>query len=222
MSRMREIDLSQYPQLVFFCEHYHEDWLDIYGDEETLFDRYIEDNQAPAAKLIPEIDQMIAQYSAQELEEAFDSRPMYLERNTYAGLDWIEWLESVRDGIAARIADDPPSAFDYYPLLAATNEADYLSTCVLIGTLRNSIAVSIDRRLITALQRSVVNMFEDIGEIDRQLDVLLELTNDELEVRLRELDINIETDMLDMSRRELLELARQVARDIGSPPAWFK
>ncbi|MCW2538544.1 MAG: hypothetical protein JWN95_269 [Frankiales bacterium] len=219
---MLEIDLSQYPQLVFFCEHYHEDWLDMYGDEETLFDRYIEDNQAPAAKLIPEIDQIIAQYSAQELEEVFDSRPMYLERNTYARLNWIEWLQSVRAGIAARIAADPPSAFDYYPLLAATNEDDYLSTCVLIGTLSNSIAVSIDRRLITALQRATVNMFEYIGEIDRQLGVLLDLTDDALIARLDELDIIIDTAMLGMSHRELLELARHVVRDVGSPPAWLQ
>ncbi|MCW2538688.1 MAG: hypothetical protein JWN95_413 [Frankiales bacterium] len=219
---MLEIDLSQYPQLVFFCEHYHEDWLDIYGDEETLYDRYIEDNQAAAAKLIPEIDQMTSRYNTQELEAAFDSRPMYLERNTYAGLNWIEWLESVRAGVAARIAADPPSAFDYYPLLAATNEADYLQIRAFLGTLSDTIAVSIDRRLITGLQRDAVNMFEGIGELDRQLSVLLDLTDDELGLRLAELKINIDPDVVGMGRRELIELARQVVRDIGSPPAWLQ
>ncbi|MCW2542161.1 MAG: hypothetical protein JWN95_3886 [Frankiales bacterium] len=203
----------------YFMEHFRE----AFGTEDDVVDTFLRDNRGVAAKLLDELDALLVHYARGGLRAALESRRVYIGGSTSESdnnaADWLGWL---RDQIVEKLESDLPTRFDYLPLQKVANDHRLLAVQVLLGDTDLVGDGKVSATTVEAIERAALEFFDEIGEVDWQLGILLELSDEELTSKLEELEISYDAAKLGMTRREWLELTRQTIREIGSPPAWLQ
>ncbi|MCW2539006.1 MAG: hypothetical protein JWN95_731 [Frankiales bacterium] len=217
------MSIVQYPVLAilsrdYFMEHFRE----VYGSESSVVEAFVEDSPIVAAKLVDEVDALCSRYDIAGLNAELDSQGIYVgdlpnELQTSAQ-EWIGW---VRSRVAELIGQDPPNRFDYFPFIDPKHEPDLGALKVIMGRVNQPRRENSRDGIVAAVQGAALAFFGDIGEFYWEIELLLELSEEEIQEKFAELEIPFDATRIAMARREFLELALKTVREIGAPPSWL-
>jgi hypothetical protein len=177
-----------------------------------------------AAKVIPELDDLIT-HSETDIQHAVQKQGLDIGY-VYPpgmGMSYKGFLELVRNELSTYLSDDPPTRFDYLPIIKPIQDISLFGLRVLLESVNGIRDPHINHKVLERLQDATINQIENSAELEWQISSLLEVPNDsDLAARMRELRPQCELEKLGVAYRDWLVLARDVVRDIGSPPAWLR